>query len=427
MSNNDTENNNFDDVDFDTQDAGFDDFGTSKSSGTLGDVWRNNPMVKVGAVLAVLAVIVGGAILFGGGEQKEAPSELRAAPVETKTGETQNAIVSDVYRQEIEKLNEEKIEAALAQQSSALPLSTDPARGRIAPIIEETAQEDPLERWRELQEQRRRSRPNPTEEQLGQEPPRQPEVDTRAQAVTALSQAMSTQMESILEGRKIPEMKLQEITPIDYLEDKAAEREEERRAEEEARNAETEEEGEEIILLPAGEVEFAQMITEANSDTPGPILAQILSGPLKGARALGEFTVEGDYLILSFNRVVLDGIDYDADAVALDPSTAGVGVATEVDQRYFTRVVLPAAADFVEGFASAVAQSESTTVTVNDSSTSSTEEDLDTGQEVASGFESLGREVGETFDEIANQTRPLVRVDPGTEIGILFVEPVIQE
>src|SRR6202021_599971 len=109
-------------------------------------------------------------------------------------------------------------------------------------------------------------------------------------------------------------------------------------------------------IVPAGTVSYAQLLTEANSDVPGPILAQIMSGPLAGARAGGEFKTLDDYLVLHFALVNFKGKDYQIDAIALDPDTTLGGMATDVDQRYFTRVILPAAAGFMQGLGSALAQ-----------------------------------------------------------------------
>lgn len=419
--------NNDDAIDFDEdvgfdEESGFDDF---SNSGSLGDLWKNNPMVKIGTILAVIAVIVFAIFLFGGGKKREPSSDLRAAPQSNDLG-AQESVVSDVYREAVEARNDDNVERALGTGGSALPLTVDPARGRIAPEIEEEPDEDPLERWRKLQEQRLRQQPQRPERQriVSEEPP----VDTRAQAVNALSQAMATQMEGILGAREIPELQIQEITPVEFVQDlqdkKDAKLEEQRKAQEELAQAG---DIEQIILLPAGEIEYGQLITEANSDTPGPVLVQIVSGPLKNSKLLGSFKVEDDYLILSFNQIVIDGISHPANAVALDPATANVGMATEVDHRYFTRVILPAAAAFVEGLAGAISESESTTVSIDGSTTTSTEQDLDARQEAAKGVEELGSQVGDTLDDIAGETKTLVRVAAGTPVGILFTEPVIQE
>ena len=54
----------------------------------------------------------------------------------------------------------------------------------------------------------------------------------------------------------------------------------------------------EDILIPAGTIEYAQLVLEANTDAPGPVLADIMSGPLAGSKLLGSFTSTDDYLIL---------------------------------------------------------------------------------------------------------------------------------
>ena len=60
-----------------------------------------------------------------------------------------------------------------------------------------------------------------------------------------------------------------------------------------------------------------------------------------------------DYLVLQFTLVNFKGKDYPITAVALDPDTTLGGMATEVNQRYFTRVVLcRLPPDFLQGFGS---------------------------------------------------------------------------
>ena len=42
-------------------------------------------------------------------------------------------------------------------------------------------------------------------------------------------------------------------------------------------------------------------------------------------------------------------------------------------------------------------------------------------------FKKPGQEIGEIIDEITNNTRPLIRIEAGTPIGVLFLEPVTRE
>jgi len=126
--------------------------------------------------------------------------------------------------------------------------------------------------------------------------------------------------------------------------------------------------------------------------------------------------------------LVRDGISQSINAVAVDPGTSLTGLATDVNPRYLTRVVLPAAAAFIEGTAEAFSRDSQTTVTIeNDTTTAQTDQDLDIEQEIAEGIEEGAQEIGELLEERADNTNTLVRIRAGTPIGLLFLEPVLQE
>jgi intracellular multiplication protein IcmE len=180
----------------------------------------------------------------------------------------------------------------------------------------------------------------------------------------------------------------------------------------------------ENIILPAGTIEYGQLLIEANTDAPGPVLAQIVSGPLRGSRVLGSFTSTDEYLTLEFSQLVLDGISYQVQAVAIDPNTTLPGIITEIDRKYFTRVILPMAAEFVTGFTDAISESGSTSVFISDSSVTQSTEDKDSRQEVSSGISEAGDKLSEILEEEADRAQPMLRVAAGTPLGVLFVQPV---
>lgn len=418
--------NEFDTGDFDTDDfddGGFDDL--NEQHGTLGDLWRNNPLVKIGIILAAFAFLVGGIILFGGKSEELPVSRVSSGSEVTEAPGT--AEVTESYRQAIEEENTRRIEQALRESESAVPMPVDPPKGALPLQFEEPEEEDPLERWRRMQEERIRQQQVIAQE----EPPQQPlpEVDTRTPTINALSQAMSQQMDSVLSNQKINGAQLQTVASLSYLESLA---EKGRQELEEALAAQAAQQSIPVnelnILLPAGTIEYAQLVTEANTDAPGPILAQILAGPLKGGRAIGRFSATNNYLTLSFNTVVLNGVSYAANGVAIDPETTLPGVVTDIDRRYFKRVILPMAAEFITGFTQAIADSGKTTVTVNnaDGSTTTTTSGVnDDEQEVASGIAEAGDALADILDEEVNRTKPLLRVRAGTPIGILFITEVV--
>ncbi len=414
MSNDDLDIENFDD-------GGFDDY---NKKGTLGDLWRNNPMVKIGAILAVFAIIVGGIILFGGDKADVATSVVSAPKDVTEAPGTSE--ISSTMEQSIQDKNAENVEAAARSGGSAMPIPTQPSKGALPLPMEEAGQEDPLERWRQMQEERVRQQQAMTQA-MPPEQAMQPPVDPNAPAVNALAQSMVSQMQSVLQEQKAPKVNKKEITPVTYLEDLEKKKQQTKATQMAAQSAltNTADDSVQNILVSAGTIEYGQLVLEANTDAPGPVMAEIMSGPLMGSKILGSFKSTDEYLVLSFQTIVIDGIDYPAEAVALNPDTTLPGVITEIDRRYFKRVILPMAADFIEGLTEAISESGTTSVFISDSNVTESTQDKDSKQEVASGVTEAGETLSEILEEEADKTKPMLRVASGTPIGILFLAPVL--
>lgn len=401
------------------QDAGFEDFDGGEQS--MGDMLRNNPMVKIGVVLGAIATIVGGIVLFGGEKQTGGTSVMRPGSDLTQAPGANE--VSDTYREQIRDFNQAQIDQAQSTGQSALPVPVGTTRGVIPLDEAKVSEEDPLERWRRLQAERIEKEKQAAPEAGPQAPP----VDPNAEVKQQLAKAMAGQMESILDFKTIKGAEQESVSSPDWIQQKREE--EQQKLEQERLEAEgANQPSDVVILLPAGTIEYAQLMTEANTDAPGPVLAQIVSGPLAGSRAIGSFKASNEYITLQFNTVVVDGIAYGTDAIALDPKTANPGMITEIDKKYFTRVILPAAAAFIEGLGGAIAETGSTTLTVatGGSSSSSTTEDLDTKQEFFKAVEEAAEKVGEMLDEEADNAEPMLRVAAGTPMALLFVKPVQQ-
>jgi intracellular multiplication protein IcmE len=421
MSNNNDLDNDLEVENFD--DGGFDDY---SKKGTLGDLWRNNPMVKVGVILAAFAIVVGGIILFGGRTTPPPISQVNSAKDINETPGTSE--VSQTMREAIEEKNIQNVEDAARTGGSAIPIPVDPAKGALPVPLEEASGEDPLERWRRMQEERIRQ-----QEMLAQAKPPEvtqaPAVDTKTPAVNALSQSMMSQMQAILQNQTIPATQHKKITDVNFMEEV-----ERKRAERLGRlqqqqqllsgNARYGSDQVENILLPAGTIEYGQILIEANTDAPGPILAQIFTGPLKGARVLGSFQSTDEFIMLSFSMIIIDGINYPVQAVAIDPDTTLPGVITEIDRRYFKRIILPMAAEFVSGLAEAVTESGTTSIYIDGDTVAQSTANKSQREEVASGISEAGEALSDILDEEADKTKPMLRVASGTPVGILFVSPV---
>lgn len=415
-------NENDDDLTPDDMDVGgiedsdsFDDFEGGSHSNMM-----SNPMVKVGIVVAAVAAIIGGILLFGGKEEKKAASHVRAP--RDVTSQPGMEPVSPEMEKALTQVNEQRAEDAARTGTSAMPTPITPPEVTLGmPDTGTGAEEDPLERWRKIQEERQKR-------EAMQGGPKAPQTDPNAQIVDKLSKSMSQQMQTILDAQAIKGPESEVVTSADWLEKKAKEREEKlAKAKAEAATNQKADPRVVDVIQPAGTIEYAQLITEANSDAPGPVLAQIMSGPLRGSRILGSFKTQENYLVLTFKTVVINGISYPVDAVALDPSSANPGLVTEIDQRYFKRVILPAAAAFIEGMGKAIAESGSTSVSVSGETVVQTEEKLDTRQELLKGVEEGAGKVSDFLDKDASQTKPLIKVHAGTAVGILFLSPVTRD
>lgn len=423
MQENNEDQFDVDDAAFDdAMDSDFDSFETETSGSS------QNPMVKLGIIGGIIVVIVGAIFLFGGSSDPVTPSSVGPARQDLR----ETAATSDLDQTmtaAIEDQDEQRLAEAEDTNQSFFPTPTGTARGRMEAQPLEATQEDPLDKWREIQEQQQRAQ---IAAQQAQQPVQQgpsPEEQARSQALNDLAQAMSKQMSEILGNRGIKSLNSMTVTSLDY---------------DANGNLQTNQVGgmgypqgvdpttgyplqaQQTVtqLLPAGTVEYGQMLIEANSDIDGPVLAQIVTGPFAGGRVIGSFSREDEYLVIKFSTVVSEGISYSIDAVAIDPDNNLTGVATDVDRRYWQRVILPAAARFLEGMGSAIADSGSTSVTVSGDTVVEQGNDLNTREELYKGVEEAAKQMGDVLDEEGRQTEILVRVRAGTPVGILFLKPV---
>ncbi len=430
--NNKTDDDIFDDEFSDEElGEGFDDYGDGSGSRTLMDMFNENPMFKIGVILGGFALVVGLLVLFGSSGKKEQPSIL---PPGSKVNETPGTSeLSESYRQALEDVNEADVERAIREEDSSIPVPIDPPKARVAPPEEEEPEEDPLARWQRLQEERMRQQA--IEQQARRSA--QPKVDPRANAVNALAELMSGQMQHVMEAQtRSPKIEYMPATGPDWLislekqtlERRQAAREKAQQAAADQQDMKETSPAQEArdILVPAGEILYATTITEANTDAPGPVLAEIASGAVIGSRVLGSFKSTDNFLIISFNTIVIDGYSQPINAVALDPETTLTGLATDVNRRYMKRILLPAAGAFVEGLADAISESGRTTITISGDSTTTSQsnDEQDNDQEVASGITEAAQEFREIMDEEVGDIETLIKVRAGTPMGLLIMEPI---
>ena len=107
--------------------------------------------------------------------------------------------------------------------------------------------------------------------------------------------------------------------------------------------------------IAAGQGFYARTHYAVDSDYPGPVVLELLQPPLVGAVAHGGFERAGTRLVLRLTSLTWQGRTVPVDAWAVDPECACFGVRGEVDRHFLSRVLIPAAARFAEGFMTAMA------------------------------------------------------------------------
>lgn len=428
-------NDDLDEEIIDSED-GFDEF-SSASEGSSSD-FKKSPLVKVGVVVGVVAALAGVMMFLDQDEVKESPSSLPSGSDVTSVPATDDNKVDPAYREAVAEQNEADLERALSEGDSAIPVQIDTPETRLEVPEQQEVEEDPLHKWRMLQaEQAVRDMKNIESES---EPVTVLDNQQQNEAIKALSESMMKQMESVL-SRNVEQKTFTTKTLITY-EAMSSEGEGAAsggnasssnalggNAEGDASPSEFEEEFEEVVVIPAGKIVYGQMLLEANSDVPSVVLGQMVSGPLKGWKVLGSFTVLEDIEMIgiTFDTAVNeDGDQFSIDAIMLNPDTGLAAMSTDVDHRYMKRVILPSAAVFIEGFASAIADTGRTSVFVDGQTVTSDTREADSEEEVATGVQEAGEKISEFLDDEGDVPIQII-IEAGTPIGIFFAENVVEE
>ena len=174
----------------------------------------------------------------------------------------------------------------------------------------------------------------------------------------------------------------------------------------------------------AGNLFYSVADTSMDSDQPGPVLATLENGPLKGARLLGKFADTHNRLIIVFHTATMpNNATVAIDAIAVDPHTNRTALATSVDHHYLERYGLLIGGAFLQGFGQAVMTSGQTTIG-GYGGVSSSISPRSLAQNAEASLGQVGQTVGQIGTQDFNSIHPTVRVAMGTGMGILFLKPV---
>lgn len=178
------------------------------------------------------------------------------------------------------------------------------------------------------------------------------------------------------------------------------------------------------VLMPAGRGIYARTVLAASSDQGGPVVVEALSGPITGDRMTGNFERREERLVVKLNSITLqDGTQQSIDALVIAPDSMETSVASNVDQHYTSRFVLPVAAAFVAGLGQAFAQSNQTVV-AGPLGGATAFQRLNLGQQLGVGAGVAGAQLGAILHDAAPKG-PTVTLDANVNVGVVFLAPVI--
>jgi type IV secretory pathway VirB10-like protein len=188
------------------------------------------------------------------------------------------------------------------------------------------------------------------------------------------------------------------------------------------------------LIYKAGDIAFAIIDTSINSDQPGPVMARIVSGPLKGSKILGTFERQDTKLLLTFTTLSIPSVpqSISMDAIAIDPETARTALATDVDHHYLTKYGTLMASSFLQGMGQAVETSIGTPdLSSSGSATIASTLPATTRDQVIVGLGAVGTAIANDINK--QNIQPTVTLDSGTGVGLLIMsdlrieEPAPQE
>lgn len=436
-------NNDMNDIDIDN-DGDFEKEAPQKAS--LKDTWESNPALKIAAVVLGGAVLVGAYMTFMGGDDAVVETRVQGpnVNVEAKAGEKTEDLA---YNEQLKKQDEAALQEAAATGGSHIPVLQGEvtASGIQLPETGGEQQANPLDEWRKRAETRRfemekdvmEEEEAPQAEVIPVVAPVRPQQTMKADP--AVSQRLSEQMRVIITAQAPVRMQTSSITPVnsEYVTMLEEQKKLEQEAQTKAGSSKASGSGASSgsggdgkdkpkVIVAAGSIIYAQLLNELNSDVDGPALAQILSGPFRGGRALGTFEKQEEYLTLSFKRFVKQGVVYNVDGIALDEETTLPAHQTDVDHHYWSRIILPAAASFIQGYAQAVAETGTSTTTTAGGGVATEEPEPDEKEELLKGVENAASTIGSVFQENASKEITVI-VAKGTTMGILLMDSVTTE
>ena len=171
--------------------------------------------------------------------------------------------------------------------------------------------------------------------------------------------------------------------------------------------------------IAPGQGFYARTLYAVDSDYPGPVVLELLQPPLAGAVAHGGFERVGQRLVLRLASLTWRGRTFPVDAWAVDPQCACYGIEGEVDRHFLSRVLLPAAARFAEGFLTAAAM-PARTLTMQDGTVFHERGESGEREALHAGAGAAAQTLGDILMADAPK-ETTVRIPRDTPLAVMFV------
>lgn len=183
------------------------------------------------------------------------------------------------------------------------------------------------------------------------------------------------------------------------------------------------------VVLEKGTLCYGVIHSPINTDNPGRIMGELIHCPGKtadfsGAKIYGTFERQDITITAKFDLLHHRGAGYQITALALDEKTSSGVLSGEVDRHVFTRYWLPMLSEFVAGWGTAAARSN-TSVTVSLGGTTQTQGELSTKDQLLSASGQAAKTVNQMAQEAIKGKEITVKREGNTTIGVVFLENVI--
>jgi intracellular multiplication protein IcmE len=177
-------------------------------------------------------------------------------------------------------------------------------------------------------------------------------------------------------------------------------------------------------LAKAGTIFNAVLETAINSDEPSPVLAKIVSGPLKGTRLIGSIQTEGEKVVVQFTTASLPNYanSVKLNAVAVDPDSTRTALASDVDHHYIEKYGLLLASSFLSGYSTAIARENTTTSVGPLGNVTVSQGELTSSQINKQALGNVGTQLANTAQQNIQNVKPTITVVGGSAVGILLME-----